>query len=280
MSVSSALGNAIFSLLPARNELLYRFCRKIVNRYQGDNNGNMTTNGELTLLRRSLFAGAVVVDVGANQGEWTAAALGVQPDVAIHAFEPSRSTFAILQNRRFPPIVALNNAGLGEATGRLELFVFEEGLGANSLYDRRGTDATVHRREPVEILRLDDYCADHSLEHVDFLKIDVEGHEFAVLRGARRLLAEGRLRITQFEYGGTYIDARVLLKDVWDFVMEINPEYRFFKLLPNALLAVPRYRQVLETFQYSNWAIMTAATAGSLGIPIVYSPRTNPTGGM
>jgi FkbM family methyltransferase len=268
MNILSAIGNAIVALLPARNETIFRFCRKIVNRYTGDNNCDMRVNGERRLLRQALGAGAVVFDVGANIGDWTAEALALRPDASVHCFEPSPTTFVMLEGRKLPGNVVLNNIGLGAERGRMDLFVFADGLGANSLYDRLGTDARAQRRETVDITTLDDYCGERGIEKIDFLKIDAEGHDFAILRGARRLLSEGRITVTQFEYGGANIDARVLLKDIWHYIEEINSDYMIYKLFPTFLQHVPEYRQTLETFQYSNWVIMSAATARESGMRI------------
>ena len=113
--IASALANFVVSLLPVRSDLLYRFCRKIVNRHDGDNDGDMHTNGELTLMRRHLPSAGVVFDVGANVGEWTAVAVGINPRASYHCFEPSPATFAVLAKRGFPANVRLNNFGLSSS---------------------------------------------------------------------------------------------------------------------------------------------------------------------
>lgn len=249
------LGNSVFELLPYENPLLYRFCRKVFHRVNGDNNDDIRTNGESVLMRRILPRASVVFDAGANVGDWTAEALAINAAAQYHLFEPSPTTFAHLQRRAFPANVRLNNIGLGADEGEMDLFIFGDGLGTNSLYDRRGTDAVERRRERVRITTLDAYCAGHGIERIDFLKIDVEGHEIQVLRGAAGLFRARRIRIVQFEYGGTYIDARGLLKDVWELIAELDPQRTFFKLHPDGPRPVAAYRQELETFQYSNWVI-------------------------
>ncbi len=135
------------------------------------------------------------------------------------------------------------------------MFVFDEASGANSLYHRVGTSTEQHSEETVRLSTFDDYCASGNIERVDFVKIDVEGHELSVLRGAKRMLNEGRVGVVQFEYGGCYIDARVLLKDIWQLVDEAKQGYAFYKIFPDRLERVDEYKQTLETFQYSNWII-------------------------
>jgi FkbM family methyltransferase len=241
----------------ARSQLLYTAARRIVSRHDGDNDVNMETNGEHALLRRALPEAKVAFDVGANVGDWAAAALAINPALELHAFEPSPTTFATLAARGLPASVRLVNAGLGAEDQELSLHVVADGHGNNSLYERRGVDLAAQRQERVRLLPLDRYCAEQSVERIDYLKIDVEGHEVSVLRGARELLRDGRIGLITFEYGGTYIDARSLLRDVWELVEATNPAYAFFKLHHDGPRRVERYRQTYETFQYSNWVIMS-----------------------
>lgn len=89
------------------------------------------------------------------------------------------------------------------------------------------------------------------MQQIDLLKLDVEGHELDVLKGAKHMLAQGQIKRIHFEYGGTYIDARILLKNFFDLLLPLG--YRCYKIYPNSLHLVERYDQVLENFQYSNW---------------------------
>ena len=264
MSVISHIGKALFRALPRRNEVLFRLSRKYVDAYRGDNNDDMRTNGELAVMRAALPNASTVFDVGANQGHWVAAALRIQDAATYHCFEPSPSTFRLLQATNLPSNVVLNNMGLGAASGSVDLFVFGDGLGANSLYERRGTDAETLRREKVTITTVDEYCYQKAIQSIDFLKLDIEGHEFAALQGARSALNDGCVRMVQFEYGGTYIDSSVLLRDVWDYLAGFPAGYRMFKITAGGLLPFPKYRQELETFQYSNWLAMTPDAARGL----------------
>jgi FkbM family methyltransferase len=257
MRSPSKLGNFLFELLPYENRLLFRFCRKVFHRVNGDNNDNIRTNGELVLMRSVLPKATVVIDAGANVGDWTAGALSINAHAQYHLFEPSPTTFRYLRRRQFPANVMLNNAGLGAAEGEMDLVIFGDGLGSNSLYDRTGTDAVEQGRERVRITTLDAYCAAHKIEGIDFLKIDVEGHELQVLRGAAELLRAQRIGVIQFEYGGAYLDARARLKDIWDLVGELDPGRTFFKLHHDGPRPVAAYRQEFETFQHSNWVITT-----------------------
>jgi FkbM family methyltransferase len=242
-------------LLP-HNGLAFRVARKIVNLHEGDNEFDMHTNGELRVMHRVLPQCQVVFDIGANVGEWTELAVSIAPRARYHCFEPSAETFRRLTARKLPENVRRNNFGLGSAAEERTLFVFADGSGANSLHNRVGTPSSHCTEERVVVRTLDDYCAEESLDGIDFVKIDVEGHELSVMRGASRMLGEGRIGVVQFEYGGAYIDARALLKDVWDLVEHSRAEYAFYKIFPHSPRRMPKYLQTLETFQYSNWLIV------------------------
>ena len=255
MNPVTQLAKGLFDLLPSESEALYRVCRKYVDRYNGDNNADMRTNGELVLMQQVLPAARVVFDVGANVGDWVREALLINTGAAYHCFEPSPTTYRTLVANTLPSSVTTNDFGLGDNETVASLLVFGDNAGTNSLYRREGIDIEQVREESIRLMTLDMYCAERGIARIDFVKLDVEGHEFAVLRGACRMLSEGRINAIQFEYGGTNIDARVFLKDIWDYVHSANKNYCFFKLFSEGPRAMPKYQQIFETFKYSNWVI-------------------------
>jgi FkbM family methyltransferase len=237
-------------LLP-RNAIIFRTCRRYINLYNSENNGEMQTNGELHLLQQVLPNCAVVFDVGANVGDWAALALGINSDLNIHCFEPSVATYQILKSRGLTGTLVLNNLGLGSIQGDRTLYVFADGAGTNSVYHREGINAVQSKTEQISLTTLDAYCQQAKVDQIDLLKLDVEGHELDVLKGSQSMLAQGQIKRIQFEYGGTYIDARILLKDLFDLLLPYG--YKFYKIYPNSLHHEERYDQVLENFQYANW---------------------------
>jgi FkbM family methyltransferase len=237
--------------------ILHRVCRRVLDRLNGNNNADLQTNGELALLKRVLPSVHCVLDVGANVGDWSAAALAINPNLEVHCFEPNPSTFAALSQRSLKGDVRLNAFALGAESAEHELNVYGELDGLNSLYERAGT--TPVRRERIKVETLDKYAADAGIDEIGLLKIDTEGHELAVMRGAESMLRSGRIRMVQFEYGGTFIDSRTFLKDIWHFISALRPSYRFYKVHPAGLRFAPSYHPGLEDFQYSNWVIADSA---------------------
>lgn len=252
MSVKD-IARACLNWLP-RSEALFRLCRHYVNRYRGENNADMETNGEGRWLREVAPDCSVVFDVGANVGDFTAAVLRENPQIFVHSFEPTRAAFAVLGMRSFGSNVKLNQMALSDTPGEAVMHLFGDASGINSLERREGLSVLQDRQERVVLDTLDRYCDQRGIAAIDLLKIDVEGHELRVLRGATRMLTEARVKRIQFEYGGTYIDSRTLLKDVFDLLVPLG--YVMCKVFPDSLVEVERYSQELENFQYQNWVAL------------------------
>lgn len=135
--------------------------------------------------------GAVMFDVGAHVGE-TALALALEfPEAAIHAFEPVEAIFRRLErNCRNYPNVICHHAALGarNETRIIALRSNEVSCGMNQMGRLAGENTPAELRERVTIQRLDDVCHQFSVRQIAFLKIDVEGFELEVLRGASEML--------------------------------------------------------------------------------------------
>jgi FkbM family methyltransferase len=239
---------------------IIRLSRALMNMALGDNNGNMETNGEFFLLRQVLslekdaVKGKIIIfDVGANVGEWTAQLLHIAEEqgsgkVSVHCFEPSPFTFAQLQS-------TLQKIGdeMGNMKENRELHVTHDGAGTNSLYKRRleGLDISYDRSETIQITTVDTYCSENDISHINFLKIDVEGHELAVVQGARSMLKRKAIDYIQFEYGGCWIDSRTLFMDMYDLLTSFG--YIVGKIMPNRIAFYDKYDQRMETFQMANF---------------------------
>jgi hypothetical protein len=102
----------------------------------------------------------------------------------------------------------------------------------------------------VDVVNLDDYCAQRGVDHIDLLKIDVEGFELNVLRGASRLLEGQRINAIQFEFNEMNVIGRTFLED---FMARLEPTHGMFRVLPHGLMPLRRQRHWLnEQFAYQN----------------------------
>jgi FkbM family methyltransferase len=214
----------------------------------------MQTNGEIFFLKSCLNDCKIVFDVGANRGDWTRSALEMKSRITVHCFEPIREMFTLLKGNNFPSNVYCNNFGLSSKKGQMEIY-----LKVQSVYLRKGLNAgwgikTPGQTEVIEMITLDEYCIQNKIETIDFLKCDVEGHEFHVFQGAMKMIREGRIKRIQFEYGGCNIDARVLLMDIFDQFEGLG--YTFFRIMPRKIIKIEEYDQRLENFVHKNFAIL------------------------
>jgi FkbM family methyltransferase len=226
---------------------LFYVAQRYVDRFLGEGSDNIRSNGEWRCIQHFIPHARVVFDVGANVGEWASLVRSINSDCEIHCFEPSRHTFKKLIERRLPGKVVLNNFGLSSTPGRANLAIYPES-GQNSIHFSTSQNlGTVQ----IELQTMDNYIENSGVAQVDYCKIDVEGHELAVLRGMSSLLKEGRVKIIQFEYGATYRRAGVFLQDAFSCFTGLP--YALFKITRCGLIAVPSYSERLETFRYSNW---------------------------
>jgi FkbM family methyltransferase len=233
------------------NKYIYRLAGRIVFDHDGENNCHIDTNGELDFLQAHAGGLKIIFDVGANVGDWVKTVLSINPSAQIHCFEPSEKTFGILCSNKFSENVVLNQLGLGSKKEQKEFFTYGDGSVINSVYNRSGIASKPVSQETVLIDTVSDYCREKNVEKIDLLKIDVEGGEFEVIKGAGDLINNGRIKVVQFEYGGTFIDAGVLLKDVFNFFRERG--YLLYKIMPGRPVAIPEYSQKLENFHYANY---------------------------
>lgn len=245
-----------FVTLPKNDPSIASRCQNYLNVLNGDNDWNQDTNGEVRVLQQLAPLCQTIFDVGANVGQWTQHVLTIQPDAQVHCFEPSLATFEALRQKTFGANVTLNNVGLSSAPATRPFYKFAEQSGMNSLYMRNGLEEVWGIKpqaliETVQLTTLDAYCLEHAIDRVDFLKIDVEGHELDVLKGATTLLNSRRIRYIQFEYGGTFIDSNILLKHLFELLLPLG--YHFYKIMPATLRPVAQYDRRLENFQYQNW---------------------------
>jgi FkbM family methyltransferase len=179
------------------------------------------TAGEAALLRRrgKSFGDGVVLDVGANTGSYALALTRFAPDARIFSFEPHPRTFALLRARLAGTGVQALNLALADKAGQLDLHDFADADGSTqaslshdavTLY---GTRTVAHR---VEVATLDGFLSDRGIERVAFLKIDTEGFDLNVLRGASAALAERRIGMVQFEFIAANIATRVRMRDFFE----------------------------------------------------------------
>lgn len=162
-------------------------------------------NNELAILQAVLKKGSVMIDAGTNIGLYSIIGSRLAGSSGkIFSFEPSKSNYHLLLKNiklnKAENIVAINK-GLGDKVGEQLFLAQNEQTGDAEKFiarDEKGL-ATVQNTEEIIIETLDNFLLNNHMPQIDFLKIDVEGFEYYVLKGAKNLLNSNPELIILFE---------------------------------------------------------------------------------
>jgi FkbM family methyltransferase len=200
----------------------------------------------------------VFFDIGANQGDYAKMLSQKFPAARIFAYEPHPLNYDALVRAAIPGVLSFNEA-LGEEVGETELYDYATGDGSTnaSLFrgvidELRSRPATAHR---VRIGKLDAIADALGIGVIDLLKIDTEGAELLVLRGAGTLLREGRIRLIQFEFNEMNLISRAFFHDF----RSLLKGYSLYRLMPRGLLPISPEPLLSELFGYQNILAVAAA---------------------
>lgn len=150
-------------------------------------------------VQRSLprFECATVFDVGANLGQTAVGFTDWHPGAHVHCFEPGAENFRRLSDRTATlSSVRCYKMALGASPGTAEL-----ALASLHSMHRLGEKAAGQASESVEVDTVDRVCAREGIPRVSYLKIDTEGHDLDVLRGAQDSLHGQRVDLVEVEAG-------------------------------------------------------------------------------
>ena len=198
----------------------------------------------------------VIFDAGANVGRYTLkviSSLKGRTDARIYCFEPSKYTFKILANNLSNyKNVKFFNFGFSDKKGSIILHSNKEGSGLASIYNRRLNHFNIdlNHKELIHLESLDDFCKNKEINQINFLKLDVEGHEYKVLKGAKDLISNNSIDFIQFEFGGANIDSRTYFQD---FYYLLTPYYKIYRILKDGLIAINTYKETCEVFITTNF---------------------------
>ncbi|NLR62695.1 FkbM family methyltransferase [Chitinophaga varians] len=237
------------------------------------NHENERVSGERAFIRylkrRRMLSSGVVFDIGANVGNYSEMLRRYGVQLSIYAFEPHPVAYqklkaTALKNNFIPVWMA---AGDHEAETVMYDYSGAGGSEHASMY--REVIETLHDgvAEAVAITQttLDEYVQSHQIDEIALLKIDTEGHELPVLKGARQCIAAGMVNVIQIEFNEMNVISRTFFKDIIDLL----PGYHFYRLLPDGLQPLGKYNPAhYEIFSFQN-IVAIRATA------LVESPAQN-----
>lgn len=172
--------NVVRSLIELNESLVFN--RRLSNFYKKNLGENIHT----------------IVDVGANEGQTIDLFLKLNPNCDFFCFEPNPTLFEKLTNKYLEnPNIRLYQLGVSDTNG--ERVFFENVLHSTSSFEEVDMDSEylerkanilgvekknlIKRKYPVKIVKLSSFINAHCSSHIDILKLDTEGHEYACLQG-------------------------------------------------------------------------------------------------
>jgi FkbM family methyltransferase len=188
--------------------------------------------GEIAFFRAQFRPGMTLVDVGANVGLYSALALS---SAGFHgrvlALEPHAESRRYLEktiagNARAPGAAQIVGLAASDRTGTLALYKNPENKGDNRLYP----DPLLRSEESVGADTLDNICGRAGIASAQFVKIDVQGAEAQVVRGATGLLGASSDCVLMTEFwpyglarcGGSALDYLAMLRDLGFELYELS----------------------------------------------------------
>ncbi|MBK9153857.1 MAG: FkbM family methyltransferase [Chloracidobacterium sp.] len=212
----------------------------------------------LSLWKKLVRHSEVILDIGANTGQYALTAETINPSAAIYCFEPLPETCKKLELNR-----ELNN---------YKFFIIDKALSDYSgdalVYMDAGTDfdysVAVNKRlnptqvvkVPIKVVRLDEFIETNDIKRVDLMKVDVETHEAEVLEGMGQYL--DRFRPTLL--------IEILNDEVGKAVENIvrNLGYSYYNI-DDGVRAIRKVDRITKSDFY-NYLFCTPETAESIGL--------------
>ncbi len=164
-----------------------------------------------------------VLDIGANEGQFSSSLRQLRPDVFIHCFEPNlEAAQALMSHFQGDPRTAIHTFGLGSLAGTatLRLNTFSPSsslLRLASTHRQNFPHAMETSSVEIPIRRLDDCFGDFHVQGTTMLKLDVQGYELEVLDGGRNTLHECRYVYTEVSFIELY-EGQPLFEEVLAFL--------------------------------------------------------------
>lgn len=197
-----------FAFVRGVNDFLVKSFKKTYAEVQGhkmyldaNDSLSLSVNGvyepvETELLKKLVKPGDTVLDIGANIGYYTLILAGLVGDGGkVYAFEPDPTNYDLLRRNvelnGYKNIVLVQKATSNQ-NGSLRLYLCADNKAMHRVYASQYCEDDFVE---IEAVKLDDYFAGRD-EQIDFVKIDIEGAEYAAIEGMRSLLGKNeRLKL-------------------------------------------------------------------------------------
>lgn len=212
-----------------------------------------TIQSEVKSVKEILPSISSFVDCGGNIGDYSDTIIRNFGPQSVFVFEPSKLNFDILKNRFIAnDNIVIINCALSNNNEVTRLFYNFNGSGLASLTKRNldHRNISFSNSEEISTVRLEDYWNSFfEFEYLDFLKIDVEGHELDVLAGLGEKIKS--VKVIQFEFGGCNIDTKTTFLEFWT-LFKIKG-FTMYRISPMGLIHITEYNELYEAYTTTNY---------------------------
>jgi len=205
--------------------------------------------------RKLISAGDTVVDIGAHVGRHSKVFRDLIGETGyLYLFEPLLEQFAFLAQELAAHNITMFNKALSDHAGTMSFFQVENYPEESGLKKRayNAKDAIVKQIQ-VEVETLDHYYDEFNKNGISYIKLDAEGAEVSILKGASECLKQYR-PIVSVEYGSPSYSAYGLTADsLYNFTLEYN--YYIADLCGNIVLNLDMWREICDSVYWDYFLV-------------------------
>jgi FkbM family methyltransferase len=203
------------------------------------------------LLEKLVRSGDIILDIGANFGWYsTMFAKKLGKARTVYAFEPVPPTFERLNEHiklnHLEDVIIPNRIALSDRIGQAKMHLFKGRSHALASLDPQGeTDYEIFE---APLITLDVFLGENQLTHIDFAKIDVEGNELMVLKGASKLLSGRNAPILMVEINNdTFSSFDYSAEQIWSCLRTFGYDTFYGMINGNTLAPIRNLKDFTDT---------------------------------
>ncbi len=209
---------------------------------------------QIEVFRSLLSSSMTVVDIGANIGLYTV--IAAKKAGKVFSFEPESENIALLnKNVRENGLANVQTfqKAVADTEGTQEFFISNNNKGSHSLF----TPPDTFEKGTVETISLDAWAAQNHIDNIDLIKIDVQGAEFLVLKGMKKILARHPTILIEYDpdmlasSGGDPINILEDFKSLGYTIHNISETYKKLELVSD----IQSLRESLRGRKFTNLLI-------------------------
>lgn len=223
--------------------------RRILSNLIGGTNHKI--NGEVWIINKIVNKNKngnfVIMDIGANRGDWSRDVLGLHSSVKVYSFEIIPDFFSQLERHSVRNRQKCFNIGFSDVASKIKINV--SGFGAGIHKRRSKNKKKQFYTIECEVMKGDDIVDRYVKDDIDYIKIDVDGMEYNVLIGLNKTINAIR-PIIQFEHSPYNYSEGHVFCDFYEYLS--NNNYNLFILSSNHLHHIRYYSISHEIFLNKN----------------------------